>query len=67
MTYLVFWSNYNGIQRVSEFTNDIMGAVTLCEWLRESHIDIVYTLGWVDENNIRHDGCEAIEYHLVQK
>lgn len=62
MTYLVFWSNYNGIQRVSEFANDIMGAVTLCEWLKEARI--TYTLGSVDENNIRRDGCDAIKYHL---
>ena len=64
MTYLVFWSNYNGIPRMSEFTNDIMGAVTLCEWLKEARI--TYTLGSVDENNIRHDGCDAIKYHLEQ-
>lgn len=64
MTYLVFWSNYNGIQRVSEFANDIMGAVTLCEWLKEARI--TYTLGCVDESNVRHDGCKAIKDNLEE-
>jgi len=62
--YLVSWTKHNGIPRMSEFTNDIMGAVTLCEWLNDARI--TYTLGCVDESNVRHDGCKAIKDKLEQ-
>jgi hypothetical protein len=56
--YLVSFVKHNGFPRMAEFVNDLMGAVTLCQWLDEERIR--YTLGWVDEDNVHHEGCEAI-------
>ena len=56
--YLVSFVKHNGFPRMAEFVNDLMGAVTLCQWLDEERIR--YTLGWVDEDNVRHEHCEAI-------
>ena len=63
-TYLVTWTKHNGFRRTSEFTR-IMDAVTLCQCLDEEHV--TYTLGWVDADNVRHDGCEAIEDKLTEE
>ena len=56
--YLVSFVKRNGFPRIAEFNDDIMGAITLCEWLDEDGTH--YTLGWVDEDNVRHEHCEAI-------
>ena len=55
--YLVSYVKHSGFPRTSSSRN-LMSAVTHCEWLSE--VGIPYKLSWVDKNNVRHDGCEAI-------